>query len=71
MYIFVLEYMSQILLNDFKQLHGENYFNEMLFQMPLLTHAKINISDILQKDVIISDDDREFQERYAVVKKIK
>ncbi len=49
--------MSQVLLNYFKQLHGEQSFSEILFRMPLIVDSKININDILQSDMIIFDND--------------
>ncbi len=64
--LFILEHMSQLLLTYFKQLHGEQSFSEIFFLMPLLTDSKINLNDILQKDIInIFDNDIQFREKYV------
>jgi hypothetical protein len=57
--------MSQLLSTYFKQLHGEQSFSDIFFRMPLLTDSKINLNDILQKDIVISDNDTQFREKYS------
>ena len=56
--------MSQLLLTYFKQLHGEQSFSDIFFRMPLLTDAKLNLNDILQKDIVINNNDTQFREKY-------
>lgn len=67
----ILEHMSQLLLNDFKQLHGEQYFTEILFHMPLLTDSKINLRNILHDNTILSGDDKQVQTKYIFTINIK
>ena len=45
-----VEHFSQVLLNYFKQLHGEQRFSEMIFRMSLRGISKITIEEILYKD---------------------
>jgi len=52
--------MSQLLLTYFKQLHGEQSFSEIIFRLPLIIDSKININDILQKDILIFDNDLKY-----------
>lgn len=51
MFFSFLEHFSQVLLNYFKQLHGEQIFSEMIFRMSVKGILKITIEDILQKDL--------------------
>ncbi|CAF1360683.1 unnamed protein product [Rotaria sordida] len=62
------KHMSQVLLNEFKQLHGEQYFSEILFHMPLIIDSKININHILHNNIIISGNDTQFQENLVSIK---
>ncbi|CAF3538830.1 unnamed protein product [Rotaria sp. Silwood1] len=62
------KHMSQILLNDFKQLHGEQYFSEILFHMSIMTDSKININNILHNDIITPANDTQFQEKLVSIK---
>lgn len=58
--------MSQLLLNYFKQLHGEQSFSEIVFRMPLITDSKININDIFQKDIQISDNNLKYVHLFLI-----
>jgi len=52
-FLFV-EHFSQILLSYFKQIHGEQYFTEIIFQILSIKNSKptTTLDDILQKDII-------------------
>ncbi|CAM4878013.1 unnamed protein product [Rotaria socialis] len=62
------KHMSQLLLNEFKQLRGEQYFGEILFHIPLLAGSKVNVNNILHNHIIISADDKQFQESITSIK---
>lgn len=68
----ILEHMSQVLLNYFKQLHGEQSFSEIIFRMPLIIDSKIQLNDIFQKDIPIFDNNLKYNllARFFFSKKI-
>ena len=59
--------MSQLLLTYFKQLHGEQSFSDIFFRMPLLIDSKIQLNDIFQKDINMSENMTQFQEKYIII----